>query len=399
MAFHVRHPVWISTTPGQAAWAFATLFFVESIARASVATVFPLHAYDLFGSKESVSLAYTSVALGALALSFTIPFMIRVLSRRWSYTIGCISIAACGVFLATDTGTGQIAAMFARTFGAATLNITLNLYIMDYIRKSDLVHSEPLRYAVSTLAWMLTPLAGVWLYQHYGVWAVGLVPPVFACILLVVFWYLRLAEKGPIRPAKTLPPSPFASVGRFVSQPRMRLAWMIAFARSAFWVSFFVYVPILMVEGNLGPLAGGIAIAAGNAMLFNNLLVTGWARRHSLRLMITLAFAGAAALTVATGIAGTAHPVAAGVLIVAASFFVAMLDGLGPIPFLRAVRAHERAQMTTIYRTYLDASELIPPFVYIFAFMLFGFSGAFWVLAALLAVTGVLSWFFLPKRM
>ena len=112
-----------------------------------------------------------------------------------------------------------------------------------------------------------------------------------------------------------------------------------------------------------------------------------------------LAFAGAAALTVATGIAGTAHPVAAGVLIVAASFFVAMLDGLGPIPFLRAVRAHERAQMTTIYRTYLDASELIPPFVYIFAFMLFGFSGAFWVLAALLAVTGVLSWFFLPKRM
>jgi len=179
----------------------------------------------------------------------------------------------------------------------------------------------------------------------------------------------------------------------------MRLAWMIAFARSAFWVSFFVYVPILMVEGNLGPLAGGIAIAAGNAMLFNNLLVTGWARRHSLRLMITLAFAGAAALTVATGIAGTAHPVAAGVLIVAASFFVAMLDGLGPIPFLRAVRAHERAQMTTIYRTYLDASELIPPFVYIFAFMLFGFSGAFWVLAALLAVTGVLSWFFLPKRM
>ncbi|MEC9344496.1 MAG: MFS transporter, partial [Pseudomonadota bacterium] len=173
MAFHVRHPVWITTAPGQAAWAFALLFFVESLARASVATVLPLHAYDLFGNKEAVSWVYTCVALAALALSFTIPAMIRHLSRRWSYTVGCFSVAACGAFLATDSEAGQIAAMFARTFGAATLNITLNLYIMDHIRKNDLVHSEPLRYAVSTLAWIAAPLAGVWLYHSYGVWAAG----------------------------------------------------------------------------------------------------------------------------------------------------------------------------------------------------------------------------------
>ena len=97
--------------------------------------------------------------------------------------------------------------------------------------------------------------------------------------------------------------------------------------------------------------------------------------------------------------AGTDHAIMAGVLIVAASFFIAMLDGLGPIPFLRAVRAHERPQMTTIYRTYLDASELLPPFIYVFAFALFGFSGAFWVLAAVLVATGLLTWVYLPKRM
>ena len=161
MAFHVRHPVWISTAPGQAAWAFAMLFFVESLARASVATVLPLHAYALFGSKETVSWVYTSVAFFALTVSFAIPFMIRFLSRRWSYTVGAASVAVCGVLLTLDSQVGQIGAMFARTFGAATLNITLNLYIMDHIRKTDLVHSEPLRYAVSTLAWVASPLAGV----------------------------------------------------------------------------------------------------------------------------------------------------------------------------------------------------------------------------------------------
>ncbi|MCB1429254.1 MAG: MFS transporter [Nitratireductor sp.] len=399
MAFHVRHPVWISSATGKAAWAFAALFFLESIARSSVATVFPLHAYALFGNKETVSIVYTSVAFAALFASFLIPYLIRLLSRRWSYTLGAVSVALCGVALAFDNKEGQVAAMFLRTFGAATLNVSLNLYIMDHIRKSDLVHTEPLRYAVSTLAWIVTPLAGVWLYQHYGVVAASLIPPVSAALLLAVFWYLRLSEKGPIRPGRILPPNPFASIGRFVAQPRLRLAWLIAFGRSSFWVTFFIYVPILMLEGNAGPLAGGIAIAAGNAMLFNNLLVAGWAKRYSLRIMIALDFMAAAFLVIAAGIAGTSHAIFAGTMMVLAAFFISMLDGLGPIPFLRAVRAHERPQMTTVYRTYLDASELIPPFIYVFAFMAFGFSGAFYVLATLFAVTGLTVLKYLPRQM
>lgn len=89
----------------------------------------------------------------------------------------------------------------------------------------------------------------------------------------------------------------------------------------------------------------------------------------------------------------------AGAMLVAASFFVAMLDGLGPVPFLRAVRAHERAEMTTVYRTYLDASELLPQIAYFFLFMLGGFPAAFAGLACLLAVIGVLVLRHLPRGM
>ena len=34
-----------------------------------------------------------------------------------------------------------------------------------------------------------------------------------------------------------------------------------------------------MVEGGLGAAAGGLAVAAGNLMLFNNLFARGWAER------------------------------------------------------------------------------------------------------------------------
>ena len=100
--------------------------------------------------------------------------------------------------------------------------------------------------------------------------------------------------------------------------------------------------------------------------------------------MLGAAFLAAAALTLAAGLLSLRQPAPAGVAMVAAAFFVALIDGLGPVPFLRAVRAHERAQMTAVYRTYLDASELLPPLAYFFLFMLGGFAAAFAALALLL---------------
>lgn len=384
---------------GDAAWVFATLFFFESLGRASVATVIPIHAYELFRDKETVSWVYTMVAVVALALSFAIPVLIRLLTRRWSYTFGAACIAACGALLATDTEIGQAGAMLMRTFGGAVLNITLSLYIMDNIRKNDLVRSEPLRFTVSTSAWIGAPLAGAWLYERYGVWATGMLPALAMAPLLAYFWRQRLSDRGPIGPGKTQPLDPLASIGRFAAQPRLRLAWLIAFSRSAFWVTFFVYIPILMIEGKAGALAAGLAIAAGNAMLFNNAIAGKWARRHSLRILLAAAFFGGGACVILTGIAGPAQPLLAGAAMVAAAFFISMLDGLGPIPFLRAVRPLERPQMTTVYRTYLEASELLPPFVYVFAFRLFGFSGAFWTLSCLLAVAGLMVLAYIPRRM
>ena len=84
---------------------------------------------------------------------------------------------------------------------------------------------------------------------------------------------------------------------------------------------------------------------------------------------------------------------------VAGAFFVAIIDGLGPVPFLRAVRVHERAEMTAVYRTYLDASELLPPLAYFFLFMAGGYAAAFAALALLLAGVGALTLRHLPRGM
>jgi MFS family permease len=400
MAFHVRHPLALATQPGAAT--FSLLFFIESVARASMATVLPLSAYALFGTKEAVSLVYTGVSMVALCLSFAIPVLVRRISRRWTYTLGCLLLVLCGLMTWMQTQPTLALALLARTAASAVLNITLSLYIMDAIGKRDLARTETLRFATSTLAWTLMPLAGVWLAQAYGIGAACLVCIAAALVLMAVFWVLRLAEGGAIRAARGLPAprhNPLKAIRRFVAQPRLVLAWSIAFARSTFWSTFFIYAPILMVEGGWSAGAGALVVAAGNLMLLNNLFTRAWAAQFSLRRVIGGAFLAAAGLVVLVALLSGPVPAAAGAMLVVASFFIAMLDGLGPVPFLRAVRTHERAEMTTVYRTYLDASELLPQIAYFFLFMLGGFTAAFAGLAVLLAAIGTLVLRHLPRGM
>ena len=313
MATHVRHPILIAEaprTPG--AWTFGLLFFLESVARASLVTVLPLTAYGLFHSKEAVSLVYTGVSLATLAFTFAIPALVRHLSRRWAYSLGCALLGLFAVLLALGAPVALVAAMLCRTAGQALLNVTLSLYIMDHIGKRELT---PLRAAAAgdgdARLGGRALRRGAADARPSASGRPAALSLAATATLAAVFWTLRLAEGGPIRaaaPRRRRREHPLAAVRRFAAQPRLRLAWMIAFARSCFWMSFFVYVPILVVEGGLDPATGGLAVAAGNLMLLNNIIARGWAARHSLRRVLAGAFLAAAALTLIAAAFGDGRP-------------------------------------------------------------------------------------------
>ena len=160
---------------------------------------------------------------------------------------------------------GQALGMLFRVMGASALAITLNLYIMDHIRKTEFMQSESLRMAWSMIAWTSGPTLGVFLYTRFGILAPHLLVIAFAATLLCLFWYFRLSDNALIRPGRTPASNPLKNIGRFVAQPRLRLAWLIAFGRSCFWTTFFVYGPLLMVVTGEGSLVGGLLVSAGNA--------------------------------------------------------------------------------------------------------------------------------------
>ena len=399
MTTQVRHPIWFFAVRPAGARTFATLYGLESFARASISSVIPIQAYEILHSKQGVSILYTVVALLGLSVTLFMPMLIQPFSRRWVYTAGVVLLAVGALLFIVDTLAGQVLGMLARVMGSSALAITLNLYIMDHIRKTEVMQAESLRMAWSMLGWTAGPTLGVFLYSRYGIVAPNLVVIGFASVLLVMFWRYRLSDNALIRPGKTRASNPLANIGRFVAQPRLRLAWVIAFGRSCFWTTFFVYAPLLMVVTGEGSLAGGLLVSAGNAMLFFAVYWGRVGRRYGARNIMTLAFFAMTATLFVAAFCGERFPLVAGFFLLGTALFAIALDALGSTAFLRAVHAYERPQMSAVYRTYLDLSELLPPLVYSVVLAFFGLGAVFGTLGVFTAFCGWLVWRYLPKSM
>lgn len=399
MALNVRHPVWLPAAPAPGIRVFALLYLLETFARASLATVVPIQAFDLIGSEQTVSFLYTGVALGAFAFSLVIPLLINALTRKWVYTLGALLLAGAAATLASGTVTGQVAGMLVRVMGTACLNVALSLYVLDHVRREDFVPYDSTRLTYATVGWTVAPYLGVWLYANAGIWAPFALSAGSALLLLAVFWYLRLSatpiiSRGPSRPA-----TPIAFVGRFVDQPRLRLAWLIAFGRSSFWSTFFVYGPILMVATGQGQEAGGLIVSLGNVMLVTTLWWGRLSARTGVRRLVAFAFATSALFLFAAGAVGSTAPLVTAAILLAATVFVVPLDAVGGVPFYRAVHRGERAEMAAVYRSYMDFGELLPPLAYGVLLTFFGLGVVFVAMGSILLVCAVLSWRYLPRRL
>jgi MFS family permease len=385
-----------SGPPKAGPFTFAGIFALESFARSLNATVISLQSYDILGSSQKVSVLSTSVSLAVMTTTLLMPLILGRLPRRLAYSLGAALLAIASLLLATHTIVGQWAGIYTRNGGAAIFNVVLSLYILDNIPRHELTRTEPIRLSLSTISWMSGPALGVWLYVSYGPFGPQIAVLASLALLLAVFWSLRLHEGVA---AKAAPFRPVSNVRRFVKQPRLRLAWTIAFGRSCFWSVLFTYGPLLMVESGLGKSFIGFVISATQALLLAAYLSGSLARRFGVRRVIAGCFGLAALAAIIAGFAGTHFPYVAVGMLLAGSFAAAGLDGVGGIPFLRAVRPHERQRMAAVYRTFIDFSDLIPSFIFAIALLWLPIGAVFVILGSGLAVVGFISWRYLPKTM
>ncbi|MBL8708583.1 MAG: hypothetical protein JNL25_05285 [Rhodospirillaceae bacterium] len=381
--------------PGAAV--FAVLYMLESTTRALALTVMPLQARMIFGDDAKVSAVYFGVTVFGLIAGFGIPMLIHRYRRRWVYAMGLALGGLALVALAFETPLGQLSGQVLRTLSGTACVIALTLYVLDFIPRVDLVRYEPLKLLLGCLPWGLGPWVGILLYQSHGPFAVAALGMGAALLALALFAYLRLTENPAVAAATRPPPNPLQSIGRFFAQPRLRLAWLIAFGRSGWWSLFFVYPALYFDAQGVDPSWTGALSGGANLLLVLSPAI-GWAgRRYGIRRPIMLAFFCAGLITLAVPLAFES-PLMVAVLLLIAAFFVVMLDALGNIPFLRAVRPLERPQMTSVYRTYIDLGSLLPFAVFTALLHFFDQRAVYICYGLLMLVVGVAARH-LPRRL
>ncbi|WNK01603.1 MFS transporter [Thalassospiraceae bacterium LMO-JJ14] len=356
-------PLWLSSAPKPRAGTFILLFAIEAWSRATLITLVPLQAHKLMGDAQSVSLIYFAVSIIGLLSTMVIPMVVHWIRRRWAFTLGgALMLAALWGY-----GTGDPVvfafALALQVVATAFLEIVMNLFVLDHVPRAEITKFEPRRLVFVAAPFTFGPWLGVWLAETISPQTTFSLVAAFVIVLMAFFWFLRVTDNPAVTMPLRLPPNPLRYLPRFFKQPRLRLAWVLATGRSAWWMMFFVYAPIYLTTSGYTPETTGMIMSISLGSLFLAGIWGAVGRKYGMRFILILGYALAGVTTILIAVM-QGWPELILVLIVLSAFAASLVDGAGNIPFLRAVHPYERAEMTSVFVTYRHTAQLLTPGVF-----------------------------------
>ncbi|HCX88300.1 MAG TPA: hypothetical protein DG761_09765, partial [Gammaproteobacteria bacterium] len=267
---------------------FAGFFFVASIARAVLLSILPLKALTLLGSAQNVSVLFFVVSVCGIGISLGVYSALRHISLYAGFLVSLLVMTVSVLLLSGDDLSGFSIGMVLHIFGITSMEVILNLYVMQQIPRNQLSEFEPWRMVAMVVALSIGPWLGVYLQSTYADWLPFAVAIAGSLVTLIYFRGLGLHH---LEIRKTPAGSNLMrNIRRFLEQPRLRLAWVLTLARSGWWQLFIIYTPIYAVHSGLGELWGSAIVSIGSAWTLT-VPFWGWvARRYSLRFLMRTGF-------------------------------------------------------------------------------------------------------------
>jgi ACDE family multidrug resistance protein len=358
-----------------------TLFFcVETFSRSVLLAIIPLNLLEHFGNIQRVTLFYAAVAIFGLGNSVLVPLLLHRLGVRLIIAAAGVFMTLAAILLATETPLGMALGLVVRVFASACVEIPMMAYIMDRIPRHRLGAFEPTRIFFQGSCIAVAPWLGFQLGEYVNAKTPFIVSGIGGTIMLCLA-LMALPVLKPETRSTALQRRPIDTVRRFFDQPRLRLAWLLALARSSFWVIFYIYAPILSVICGWSQSAGAAMLSLGSATLFFVAIWGRLARSFGARRVLIVGYALTGACLMLTAAAAVWAPGIAPLLLLSAAFAASIIDGPGNILFLRATRPHERPAMAGIYMTYRDVSQFSPVAVFSLILTVSSLASAFLVFA------------------
>jgi len=235
---------------------FASLFCLTAFAQTILLAVIPLEALRLMRDVQLVSILYVGVGLVGFIGRLGVPSLTRIVRRPWVFTLGAATGIVSLPLLASNSTEGFAIGLALNVLAFTSIEVILTLYVLDQIARHELGKFEGKRLFFAAAPWTLGPWLGVYLHRDVRSWMPFALAGATVIALLVSYWIFGLSKNAEIHsPRAALRPT--AYLYRFFSQPRLRLAWILAAGRSVWWNTLFIYAPILAVTSGLGEQVGG----------------------------------------------------------------------------------------------------------------------------------------------
>ena len=162
-------------------------------------------------------------------------------------------------------------------------------------------------------------------------------------------------------------------------------------------MTLFVYGPIYVVEAGLPNWIAGGLLSLASALLLVSPLIRRLASRIGTRRVILFALMLTGLSMAMLYVLGEARPI--GLLFwITGALGGVTLDVLGNSPFMRMVKPRERTEMTMIFSTWREGSQLLTPLLVSTMLLFAPFETFYLLLALLLSGAGIMATF-LPRRL
>jgi len=382
--FH-RRPSGINTLGGSTGNSLARLSALEGAARAMLVGIVPLIALEALGSKEAVSWIYLGAAIFTMTVTLNFSLLERLLQRRWVLTLGGLFVVSASFLFYFSDGWLFGLAIGLRSAAASLFSVCLSLYVMEFINKADLTWTESRRLIFGGAAWLISPTLGLWLWSNVAGALPFILSAVMALSMLLYFWRLRLGASKVVQAAKKPASSPLKVVPRYFKQKRLRIAYFITLTRSCYWLTLFIYGPIYVVESGLPTWMAGGLLSVAAALMFLSPLIRRTAERFGTRNVIIASLLLTSGTLIVIGLIGEARPLGLVFWLLGALGGVS-LDLLCNIPFMRMVKPRERTEMTVVFSTWREMSELLTQMLIIVVLFFWPFHVFYFVLASMMLV-------------
>ncbi len=382
--------------------ALAALYALSSMARAFTSTVLALHSYAIYKAIDPgkagsfVSATFALISLCSLFATFAIPRLFHSLGVKRAYFFGNLFAIAAAAILATGSLAGLWIGILGRAIDGVVGSTCIILLTVLTIPRQGFVVSESLRLVMGSIAWGAGPVAGVFLFSRYGILGPSIAVILTHFLLIFYLHQLKLSDRQEIKEAPP-PANPLRLIRRFAGQRQMRLAWLIVFCRSSWWSMFFTYPALYLADRNLGTSWAGWLTGVGNMLLIASPLVRWLANRQGLRKPIIGAFCASSAIMMFLPLVYD-YPALTCLFLLGAACSAIILDSLGNIPFMRFARPSERQKMTAVFRTYVDAADLLSSAFFAMLLLFFDFRAIF-IASGFIMLLGALAAANFPKRL